>query len=114
MGNLYKWGSLERFYSFPYKLTSATAGEKAAIQMLPSFLTLHPYERSIALENIKEETLTAAFELVKLNLDPVVDVYEASFRYRGMTWCVEERIDDFFTKLDKEAKLSQHTTKQSV
>ena len=22
MGNLYKWGYLERFYSFPYKLTS--------------------------------------------------------------------------------------------
>ena len=83
MGNLYKWGSLERFYSFPYKLTSATAEEKAAIQKLPSFLTRHPYERCIALETIKEETLTAAFELVKLNLDPVVGRVRIQFSLSG-------------------------------
>ena len=90
----------------------ASAGEKAATQMLPSFLIRHTYERAIVLEALKEETLTAAFNVLRLNLDPVVDIYEASLRYRGMTWSVGERIDDFFTKLWKEAIRAQHTIKQ--
>ena len=39
----------------------ASAGEKSAIQILPSLLVRHEYEKAICLEAIKEETLDATF-----------------------------------------------------
>ena len=77
----------------------ASAGEKSAIQILPSLLVRHEYEKAICLEAIKEETLEAAFEVLQENLDPAVDVFEATQQYRSIVWNVGERLDDFFMKL---------------
>lgn len=72
----------------------------------------HEYEKAICLEAIKEETLEAAFEVLQKNLDPVVDVFEATQQYRSIVWNVGERLDDFFTKLWQVAIRSHHTNKQ--
>ena len=90
----------------------ALAGEKAAIQMLPSYLIRRDYEKAIALEAINEKTLEQAFSVLTENLDPPIDLYEATSRYRAMQWSVGERIDDFITKLWAEARRSNHSTKQ--
>ena len=85
----------------------ALAGEKAAIQMLPSYLIRRDYEKAIALEAINEETLEQAFSVLTENLDPPIDLYEATSRYRAMQWSVGERIDDFFYQIMGRSKTIQ-------
>ena len=69
-----------------------TSTEKAAIQILPSFVCRNVYEHSTVLEAIKEETLEAEFALLCANLDPPVDQFEAMLSFRRMQWARGARI----------------------
>ena len=55
----------------------ANSTKKVAIQMLPSFVCRNDYERSIALQVIRENTLKEAFELLSDSLDQPIDEFEA-------------------------------------
>ena len=82
----------------------ATAGEKAAIQILPSLVCRDAFERATALESVKEETLEAAFKILHSSLDAPIDEYEATSRFRELTWARGTRVEVFFTQLWTEAK----------
>ena len=53
---------------------------------------------------IKEETIEAAFKVLRNALDPPIDEFQATARFRNMVWARGVRIEVFFTLLWKEAK----------
>ena len=81
-----------------------TSTEKAAIQILPSFVCRNGYEQSTVLEAIKEETLEAAFALLRASLDLPIDQFEAMLSFRRMQWARGARIEVFFDQLRRQAK----------
>ena len=91
----------------------ASANEKAAVQLLPAYLSRREAERSLALEAIKRDTLDEAFKLLKDNLDPPDDVYEATRKYYAMEWSSGELVDDFWVRLVREAKRAKHSSLQA-
>ena len=64
----------------------ANSMETVAIQMLPSFLCRNDYERSIALQAIRVNTLKEAFELLSGSLDQPIDEFEALSLFRKTQW----------------------------
>ena len=58
----------------------------------------------IVLEAFKEEFLDAAFELLRTNMDPPVDRFEATRRYYEMCWACGDCVDNFFGRMIKETK----------
>ena len=87
----------------------ANSSEKAAIQILPSFICRSEYEQSTVLEAIKETTLKDAFTLLCESLDPPIDQFEAMTRYRKMQWARGVRIEVFFDRLRKQARRAGHS-----
>ena len=81
-----------------------SANEKVAVQLLAAYLSRREAERSLALEAIKRDTLDEAFKLLKDNLDPPDDVYEATQKYYAMEWSSGELVDDSWVRLVREAK----------
>ena len=92
----------------------ATTSEKAAIQLLPAYLSRLVVERTLALEAIKRDTLDDAFKLLKDNLDPPDDIYEATRRYYSMEWSCGEFVDDFWVRVLREAKRAKHSARQAA
>ena len=86
---------------------------KVAVLLLPAHVHRREYEREIVLEAIKEESLDAAFELLRIHLDPPVDRFEATRKYYEMTWACGDYVDDFFGRMIKEAKRANHTNLQA-
>ena len=58
-------------------LITADGGEKAAIRMLPVYVARREAERSLASVALGMDTLDDAFKLLRENLDPVIDEFEA-------------------------------------
>ena len=83
---------------------AAHAGEPAVIQILPSYVCRDEFERDTTLLAIKEETVEAAFKVLRNALDAPIDEFEATTRFRKMVWARGVRIEVFFTLLWKEAK----------
>ena len=54
-----------------------------------------------------------AFKLLKDNLDPPDDVYEATRKYYPMEWSSGESVDDFWVRLVREAKPAKHSSLQT-
>ena len=65
------------------------------------------------MEAAKRPTLEEAFTLLKVNLDPPLDVYRKTRQYYDMHWNCGEQVDDFFIRMWKTAKDSRHTAKQA-
>ena len=70
-------------------------------------------EKVVVLEAAKKDTLKGAFKLLQDHLDPPVDIYQATRRYYVMDWNTGERVDDYFVRMWKEARLSGHSTRQA-
>ena len=91
---------------------AAHAGEPAVIQILPSYVCRDEFERDTTLLVIKEETVEAAFKLLRNALDAPIDEFEATTRFRKMVWTRGVRIEVFFTLLWKEAKRAGFYSRQ--
>ncbi|KAI6650042.1 Transposon Ty3-G Gag-Pol polyprotein [Oopsacas minuta] len=83
---------------------AAHAGDKAVIQILPSYVCRDEFEKDTTLLAIKEETIEAAFKVLSNALDAPIDEFDATSRFRSMVWARGTRIEVFFTRLWKEAK----------
>ena len=59
---------------------AAHAGEKAVVQIIPSYVCRNEFERDTALLALKEETIVAAFKILRNTLDPPIDEFEATSR----------------------------------
>ena len=59
-------------------------GEKTTIRMLPVHVARRDAKRSIASVALGKDTLDDAFKLLRDNLDPVIDEFEAVRRYYDM------------------------------
>ena len=90
-------------------LLTTEEGRKAAIRLLPAYISRREVDRVIAIEAAKEESIDGAFKVLRDNLDPPIDKYEATRRYYDMHWASGEAFDDFFVRLWKEAKRAEHT-----
>lgn len=91
----------------------ATANKKAAVQLLPAYVSRREVERALTLEAIKKDTLDEAFKLLKDNLNPPDDVYEATRKYYTMEWSSGEFVNDFWVRLLREAKRVKHSIRQA-
>ena len=69
-------------------LVTAEGGEKAAVRMLPVHVARREAEHSIAAVAFEKNTLDEAFKLLRDNLDPVIDEFEAVRRCYDMHWRV--------------------------
>ena len=96
-----------------FRASTGSMDPRAAIQLLPAHVHRLEYEREIVLEAIKEESLDAAFELLRSNLDPPVDRFEATRKYYEMSWACGDYVDDFFGRMIKESKRARHTNLQA-
>ena len=91
---------------------AAHAGEKAVIQILPSYVCRDEFERDTTLLAIKEESVEAAFKVLSNALDAPIDEFEATSRFRSMVWARGTRIEVFYTRLWKEAKRAGFLNRQ--
>ena len=96
-----------------FRASTGAIDPKVAVLLLPAHVHRREYEREIVLEAIKEESLDAAFELLRTHLDPPIDRFEATRKYYEMTWACGDYVDDFFGRIIKEAKRANHTNLQA-
>ena len=79
-----------------------SATEKAAIRMLPIHVARRETEHCIASVALGKDTLNDAFKVLRDNLDPVIDEFEAVRRYYGMHWaCGEGRAKEVYSGLSQ-------------
>ena len=91
---------------------AAHAGDKAVIQILPSYVCRDEFERDTTLLAIKEESIEAAFKVLSNALDAPINEFDATSRFRSMVWARGTRIEVFFTRLWKEAKRAGFLNRQ--
>ena len=58
--------------------------ERAAVRLLPVYVNRGMLEERVVLDAIKKETLDDAFQLLKNKLDPAIDIFEATDRFRQL------------------------------
>ena len=88
-------------------------GAKAAIRLLPAYINRGEMECKVVIGALETESLQAAFEYLIERLDPKADEFDATERFRLMTWPHGETAMDFFTRYLEEAKTAQITHKQA-
>ena len=76
---------------------AAHAGQKAVVQILPSYGCRDEFERDTTLIAIEEETIEAAFKILCNTLDPPIDEFESTARVCSMVWGRGTRVEVFFT-----------------
>ena len=91
---------------------AAHAGEKAVVQIMPSYVCRNEFERDTASLALKEETIVAAFKIFRNTLDPPIDEFEATSRVCSMIWGRGTRVEVFFTLLWREAKRAGFLNRQ--
>ena len=69
--------------------------ERAAVRLLPAYVTRGKLEKSVVLVAIQKDTLDEAFKILKERLDPTLDVFEAANTFRQLIWLVGELVHDF-------------------
>ena len=74
---------------------AAHAGDKAVIQILPSYVCRDEFERDTTLLAIKEESIEAAFKVLSNALDAPINEFDATSRFRSMVWARGAPIEVF-------------------
>ena len=87
-------------------------GQKAAIRLLPAYVNRGKMECKVVIGTLNLDTLDAAFTYLTERLDPEVDEFAATERFRLMTWSPGEQVTDFFTRYLEEAARAKLTPKQ--
>ena len=86
--------------------------ERAAVRLLPAYVTRGKLEESVVLVAIQKDTLDEAFKILKERLNPTLDVFEAANTFRQLIWSVGELVHDFTARYLEEGLKAGLNAKQ--
>ena len=93
-------------------LTQSEDGQRAAIRLLPAYVSRGELERKVVLKALEKQSLEEAFVYLIEHLDPEVDEFAATERFREMTWPPGEMIMDFLARYLEEGTMARLDPKQ--